>query len=307
MIRAEGLSKRYGDVDAIADVSFEAGDGLVVGVVGLNGAGKSTLLRILAGELLPSAGRVWVGGAEMERDPRAVRSRIGYLPEELPLYLDMRVCEYLAFVGELNGVPRGRLAGRIAEVADKTHIGHQLDRIIGELSMGYRKRVGIAQAILHEPEVVILDELTSSLDPAEIVGMRELVRSLGGDRTVFTSSHNLPEVHETCDTLLVLHEGVLVARGSQRELGVAAEQERVRIEVRGEPAALEDALPSGMAVVSRAVPAAGLIDAVVALGGGEREALVEALVRAGVGVRRLEVHRSDLERVFLQLVGERPA
>ncbi len=308
MISIQGLTKTYGDLTAIADVSFEAQAGQVVGVLGLNGAGKSTLLRILAGELLPSAGRVVVGKADLETDPRGVRSQVGYLPEEPPLYRDMRVHEFLAFVGALNEVPPVELADRLAEVAEQTHIADQLDRIIGELSMGYRKRVGIAQAILHDPEVVILDEPVASLDPAEIVGMRELIRSLVGDRrrTVFTSSHNLPEIHETCDTILVLHQGKLVAQGTEEELGVVSGHERVEIEVRGETGGLSAALPQGMEVVFLKSAGDGLSEAIVDLGGGEPEALVAACVEAGLGVRRLEVHRTDLEAIFLELVSGEP-
>lgn len=308
MIRVEALTKTYGDLTAIENVSFEAQAGQVVGVLGLNGAGKSTLLRILAGDLLPSAGRVVVGEVELETDPRGVRSQIGYLPEEPPLYRDMRVREFLAFVGALNEVPQAKLAGRLAEVAEQTHIADQLERIIGELSMGYRKRVGIAQAILHDPAVIILDELVSSLDPAEIVGMRELIRSLAGDRhrIVFTSSHNLPEIHETCDTILVLHQGKLVAQGTQEELGVVSGHERVKIAVRGETGDVRAALPQGMEMVSLESAGDGSSEAIVDLGGGEPEALVAAFVKAGIGVRRLEVHRTDLEDIFLELVSGEP-
>ena len=304
MISIQGLTKNYGDLTALADVSFETQSGQVVGVLGLNGAGKSTLMRILAGELLPSAGRVVVGEVDLEIDPRGVRSQVGYLPEEPPLYRDMTVHEFLAFVGALNDVPRVELPDRLAKVAEQTHIADQLDRIIGELSMGYRKRVGIAQAILHDPEVIILDEPVSSLDPAEIVGMRELIRSLVGDRrrTVFTSSHNLPEIHETCDTLLILHQGKLVARGTQEELGVVSGPERVEIEVSGETEALRTALPPGMEVISKKSTGEGLSEAIVDLGGGQPEALVAAFVKAGIGVRRLEIHRTDLEAIFLDLV-----
>jgi len=308
MIRVEALTKTYGDLTAIENVSFEAQAGQVVGVLGLNGAGKSTLLRILAGDLLPSAGRVVIGEVELETDPRGVRSQIGYLPEEPPLYRDMRVREFLAFVGALNEVPQAKLAGRLAEVAEQTHIADQLERIIGELSMGYRKRVGIAQAILHDPAVIILDELVSSLDPAEIVGMRELIRSLVDDRRriVFTSSHNLPEIHETCDTILVLHQGKLVAQGTQEELGVVSGHERVKIAVRGETEDVRAALPQGMEMVSLESAGDGSSEAIVDLGGGEPEALVAAFVKAGIGVRRLEVHRTDLEDIFLELVSGDP-
>ena len=302
VVRTERLSKSFGAVTALAEVGFECGAGDVVGVLGLNGAGKSTLLRILAGELLPSSGSVQVGGVEPGVDSRAMRSRVGYLPEEPPLYREMRVRDYLGFVGALNGVSRNELPGRIATVAERVHVGDCLDRVIGELSMGYRKRVGIAQAILHEPDVVLLDEPVSSLDPAEIVGMRELVRSLGGRRTVFTSSHHLREVHETCDSILVLHEGALLAHGTQAELGVLAGRERIEVEVRGTPGEAAGALPAGADVVHAADPGGGVSTLTLEMSDVEREDVAAALVREGLGVRRLEPVRSDLERVFLDLV-----
>ena len=288
---------------ALAGVGFECRAGEVVGVLGLNGAGKSTLLRILAGELLPSSGSVQVGGVELGVDSRAMRSRVGYLPEEPPLYREMRVRDYLGFVGALNGVPRNELPGRMALVAERVHVADCLDRVIGELSMGYRKRVGIAQAILHEPDVVLLDEPVSSLDPAEIVGMRDLVRSLGGRRTVFTSSHHLREVHETCDSILVLHEGALIAHGTQAELGVLAGRERIEIEVRGAVGDAARLLPAGAEMAASEDLGAGSCGLTLDLADVEREDVVAALVASGFGVRRVAPVRSDLERVFLDLVG----
>ncbi len=303
IVRTERLSKNYGAVAALAGIGFECRAGEIVGVLGLNGAGKSTLLRILAGELLPSSGRVQVAGVELGADSRAMRSHVGYLPEEPPLYREMRVRDYLRFAGALNGVQPGRLDGRIADVVDQVHIGDHLDRVIGELSMGFRKRVGIAQAILHEPEVVLLDEPVSSLDPAEIVGMRELVRSLGGERTVFTSSHHLREVHETCDQVLVLHEGALIAQGTQAELGALAGHER--IEVRGAAGDAARSLPAVAAVAAVAASedlGGGLAVLTIDLEDAPREEVVARLVASGLGVRRVEPVRSDLERVFLDLV-----
>ena len=287
---------------ALAGVDFECGAGEVVGVLGLNGAGKSTLLRILAGELLPSGGIVQVGGVELGDDSRAMRSRVGYLPEEPPLYREMRVRDYLGFAGALNGVARRELSGRVAAVAERVHIDDHLDRVIGELSMGYRKRVGIAQALLHEPDVVLLDEPVSSLDPAEIVGMRELVRSLGGRRTVFTSSHHLREVHETCDSILVLHEGKLLAHGAQEELGALAGRERLVVELRGTAADAAGCLPAGAEAIHSADLGSGVVALTLDLSGAEREEVAAALVGAGFGIRRLEPVRSDLERAFLDLV-----
>jgi len=302
IVRTERLSKNYGAVAALAGVGFECRAGEIVGVLGLNGAGKSTLLRILAGELLPSSGRVQVAGVELGADSRAMRSHVGYLPEEPPLYREMRVRDYLRFAGALNGVPPGRLDGRIADVVNQVHIGDHLDRVIGELSMGFRKRVGIAQAILHEPEVVLLDEPVSSLDPAEIVGMRELVRSLGGERTVFTSSHHLREVHETCDQVLVLHEGALIAQGTQAELGALAGHERIEVEVRGAVGDAARSLPAVAAVAASEDLGGGLAVLTIDLEDAPREEVVARLVASGLGVRRVEPVRSDLERVFLDLV-----
>ena len=307
IVRTERLSKNYGAVTALVDVGFECGAGEVVGVLGLNGAGKSTLLRILAGELLPGSGSVQVAGVRLGADSRAMRRHVGYLPEEPPLYREMRVHDYLCFAGALNGVPRRDLASRVKAVADRVHVGDQLDRVIGELSMGFRKRVGIAQAILHEPEVVLLDEPVSSLDPAEIVGMRELVRSLGGERTVFTSSHHLREVHETCDSILVLHEGALIAHGTQAELGALADRERIEVEVRGTLADAARSLPAGAAVVATEDPGGGVAVLTIDLAGAPREAVVARLVASRLGVRRVEPVRSDLEGVFLDLVSaDRP-
>ncbi|MYA07947.1 MAG: ABC transporter ATP-binding protein [Holophagales bacterium] len=302
IVRTDRLNKSYGAVTALAGIGFECDAGEVVGVLGLNGAGKSTLLRILAGELLPSGGSVWIGGVELGDDSREMRSRVGYLPEEPPLYREMRVRDYLGFVGALNRVARHELPDRIDVVAGRVHIDGHLDRVIGELSMGYRKRVGIAQALLHEPDVVLLDEPVSSLDPAEIVGMRELVRSLGGRRTVFTSSHHLREVHETCDSILVLHEGELLAHGSQEELGVLASRERIEIEVRGTAVDVAGRLPAGVDVVDSAEFGDDVCTLTLDLAGAEREEVAAALVGAGFGIRRLEPVGSDLERVFLDLV-----
>lgn len=306
IVRAERLSKTYGAVAALAGVTFECSAGEVVGVLGLNGAGKSTLLRILAGELLPGSGEVQVAGVELGADSRPLRRLVGYLPEEPPLYREMRVRDYLRFVGALNGVSGRDLAGRVGAVAEQVHIGDHLGRVIGELSMGFRKRVGIAQAILHEPEVVLLDEPVSSLDPAEIVGMRELVRSLGGERTVFTSSHHLREVHETCDSILVLHQGALIAQGTQAELGVLAGRERIEVEVRGAPDDAAGILPDGAAVAASEKLAGGLTVLTIDLADARREDVVAGLVASGFGIRRVEPVRSDLERVFLDLVAADP-
>jgi ABC-2 type transport system ATP-binding protein len=308
MIRVEGLSKWYGGVTALDDVSFLAGRGEVLGVLGLNGAGKSTLLRILAGEVNASAGRVEVGNVDMGDDPRAIRGRVGYLPEQIPLYLDMRALDFLTYMGRLNGVEPQALAARLREVAHLTHLTEHLHRVLGELSLGVQKRVGIACAILHQPEVVILDEPVSALDPAEIVGMRALIRSLGGTHTVLVSSHILSEVSETCDRLLVLHEGRLVGKGTeatlQADLGSTL---RFTLQVRGVVAQVEQALPEGTVITGHQALGLGITDVFIEMQDDRRETLVAELVDLGVGVRALVERRSGLEELFLSVVdGARP-
>ncbi len=307
MIRVDALSKDHGDVRALVDVTFEASKGEVLGVLGLNGAGKSTLLRILAGELTPSSGSVQVGDLDLRRDARQVRALLGFLPQEGPLYEDMRVRDFLRYVGRLNGVARTDVDRRIDEVAALTHISDHLRRPIRELSMGYKKRVGIAQAVLHDPRVVLLDEPVSSLDPAEIVGMRGLVRSLGGRHTVLVSSHLLHEVHQTCDRLLVLQDGALVWEGTEQDLAETSTGEvRLGLELVGEPEAILAALPAPQpGVEPPRLEAAGESRwrVQLLLPDAEREALVAALVGASVGVRRIAEERSDLEAMFLRMVG----
>ena len=311
MIHVEALSKDYGDVQALRDVSFQARSGEVLAVLGLNGAGKSTLLRVLAGELTPSSGRVTVGDIDLAARPREVRARVGFLPQEAPLYGEMVVRDFLRFVGRLHGVPRRRLEARIDEVAAITHISDQLPRVIDALSMGYRKRVGIAQAILHDPAVVVLDEPVASLDPAEIVGMRGLVRSLGGRHTVLVSSHILHEVHETCDRILVLKDGALVWEGSEAAMSERSGRGvRLTVVVRGAADDLRAALAPEVApeveLEELTVAGEGLLRAALTLPGDGREAVVARLVGAGLGVREVAERRSALEELFLEMVGSRP-
>jgi ABC-2 type transport system ATP-binding protein len=307
MIRVDGLSKNYGDLEALIQLRFEVAKGENIGVLGLNGAGKSTLLRILAGELTPSAGRVVVGEVDLAEDPHGLRARVGYLPEGTPAYQEMRVRGFLRYMGLLRGMAARELHARIEEVAELTHIKDHLERVVGELSLGYRKRVGIAQAILHRPAVVILDEPVSALDPAEIVGMRGLIRQLGGSHTVVVSSHILSEVHETCDRILVLHHGRLVAEGSEANLashlGVSSDA-RHELVVRGDEARLREAAGPGARIEVLAPLGEGLVRVVVALDGAGPEALVARLVGAGLGVRRVAAQHTDLESVFLSLIQE---
>ncbi|RME01395.1 MAG: ABC transporter ATP-binding protein, partial [Deltaproteobacteria bacterium] len=210
MIELQGLTKFYGTTCAVSDLSCSIPKGEIVGILGLNGAGKSTLLRMLAGDLLPTAGTIRIGEVDAVAEPQRIRARIGFLPEEPPLYDEMTVRGYLRYLARLRGLDARRASARLEEVMARTGIEDYADEPIGTLSTGYRKRLGIAQAIVHEPLLVILDEPISGLDPVQIAQMREMIRSLRGEHTVLVSSHILPEIHETCDEILVLRNGELV-------------------------------------------------------------------------------------------------
>ncbi|MEL6345711.1 MAG: ABC transporter ATP-binding protein, partial [Myxococcota bacterium] len=221
MIEVQSLSRFYGTHQAVKDVSFSIAANEVIGFLGLNGAGKSTTLKVIAGLIPPSAGTVIVDGVDVTQAPVSFRSRIGYLPEEPPLYKEMTVTEFLTFLGRLRGMSRTQLASRMPHVIKTCQLTGREHQVIGELSHGYKKRVGIAQAIIHGPRLVILDEPISGLDPRQIAEMREVVRGLSAEATVLISSHILSEISQTCDRILMLNQGRLVAQGSEDELAQA--------------------------------------------------------------------------------------
>jgi len=306
MIQVEQLSKYYGARAAIRNLSFRIEPGEVVGFLGLNGAGKTTTLRILGCVLLPTSGTVRLDGQDLLTAPRQLKARIGFLPETPPLYEDMTVGEYLAFVAGLRAVEPGRIRGRVTETEERTGLAALDDERISTLSHGYRQRVGVAQALVHAPDVLLLDEPANGLDPVQNVEMRALIRSLRGDHTVLVSSHILPEIAQTCDRLLVVRDGELVAQGSEAEL-----EERlglgsgVELEVGGPVeavAAALRALPGVRAVTVQ--PVAGgrsvlRVDAPDAL----RPALAQVALAAGAQLFRLDVSADRLESLFLKLAG----
>jgi len=210
MIEVRGLTKRYREVVAVDDLSFTVGRGEIVGLLGANGAGKTTTLRILTGFLPATSGTVRVAGFDVFEDPLSVKRRVGYLPETPPLYEPMTAREYLRFVSDLKAIPRRRVREEVERVAERAGVTGVMDRLLGTLSRGYRQRVGIAQALLGDPEVLVLDEPTVGLDPLQIREVRDLVRSFAGRHTVILSSHILPEVAMTCEKVLVLNQGRLV-------------------------------------------------------------------------------------------------
>jgi ABC-2 type transport system ATP-binding protein len=218
MIKVEGLTKRYARNVAVDHISFEVEKGQIVGFLGPNGAGKTTTMRMLTCFMPPTEGSAQVAGFDVTENPMEVKRRIGYLPETPPVYPEMEVIEYLDFVGRIKGVPKANLRSRIDEVMQKTAITDVRNKEIGKLSKGYRQRVGLAQAIVHNPDVLILDEPTSGLDPHQIIETRDLIKGLAGDHTIILSTHILPEVEATCQRVMIINRGKLVATDTMENL-----------------------------------------------------------------------------------------
>ncbi len=324
MVELTNVTKRYGGKRALGPVSFEIDRGDTIGFLGLNGVGKTTLLKILACGLRPSSGTVVIDGFDVLRDPHEVRKRVGYLPELPPVYGDMTVGDYLRFAGRIRGLGAKETASRVRYVEERTRIRDVRDVPARHLSQGYRQRVGVAQAIVHDPDLLILDEPTHDLDPVQIMEMRSMIQGLKESHTILISSHILPEISQTCDRLLVLHDGRIVAAGTEAELGRTLFRSRsLRVSVRLGPeseaetsrterAAAAGAVVERVAAVTRvrtepASPRKASDDGVVSfLVEGRRDARAEvcrALVEAGHDVVELSRADSGLERVFVGLVG----
>jgi ABC-2 type transport system ATP-binding protein len=316
VIEIRQLYKYYGEQRALGPISAEIAQGEIVGLLGVNGAGKTTALRILACDLLPSSGSVRVDGIDVVERPEAVRERIGYLPDVPPLYGDMRVGEYLAFAAKLRGVASKDVPRRVGVVEEMTALADRHGDPISTLSHGYRQRVGIAQAIIHEPKLVVLDEPISGLDPVQIVEMRALVRELGGKHTVLVSSHILSEISETCDRILVIKDGEIAASGTESELTSRLLQGvRIRVTVRSPGTSKPDTearatkILAGVSGVTRAEATASgesgvdLVSFDVDAKSEVRPALVQGLVSAGLEVYEVSRRSHELESVFLRLAG----
>jgi ABC-2 type transport system ATP-binding protein len=230
MIEVQGLCKSYGEYKAVSDISFSASKGQIVGFLGPNGAGKTTTIRMLVTYLPPTAGTARVAGYDIVTQAEEVRKRIGYLPENPPLYGEMTVQEYLRFVAEIKGLPRSALRSKVDEVLERCFIGDVRKKLCQHLSRGYRQRVGLAQAIIHDPEVLILDEPTSGLDPKQIIDIRKLIKSLGESRCVMLSTHILPEVSTVCDKVVIVSRGRVVQESMLADLTRERTLEQVFIE-----------------------------------------------------------------------------
>mgnify|MGYP006271384809 CR=1 FL=1 len=306
MIAAEHVTKYYGAHAAVDDLTFEIATGEAVGLLGLNGAGKTTTLKILSGLLLPTAGGVSVDGMDMARNPEAIRARIGFLPETPPLYEEMTVAGYLEFVARIKGV-QGPVDSAVREALAATDLKDVRDDVIDTLSHGYRRRVGIAQAVVHRPAMILLDEPTSGLDPVQIVHMRQLIRNLRQRHTIIVSSHILSEIHAVCDRIFVLHQGRIAASGTEDELASRVRTATtVQVEVRGQRQALDAALRAFDGRIAHRLEGEqdGVSAARVELRDDQREALAQHLVDAGLGLRELHGVRLELENIFLELTGD---
>ncbi len=304
MIRVDRLTKYFGDRPATRDLSFRIEPGSVVGFLGLNGAGKTTMLRMLAGDLAPSAGTVRIHGRDIAAEPRAVKRQIGFLPEVSPLYPEMTVREYLAYAGGLRGLRGSELRARIPAAAETVGLETVMGQLAGQLSHGYRQRLGIAQATIHRPELVILDEPFAGLDPAQIAEMRALIRRLAGTHTVLLSSHLLSEIRQTCDRLLVMGSGRILADGTEEELQHRLSSE-VAIEViaRGDLTSIQSLLTGLQGVRGVAVQGedSGAHRLRVGCESDLREAIARLLVESGVGLLGLNRSGDELEVLFLKL------
>ncbi len=317
MITVKGLTKRYARTLAVDHISFEVQKGQIVGFLGPNGAGKTTTMRILTCFLPPTDGSATVAGFDVLEQPLEVKKRIGYLPETPPLYPEMEAREYLTFVGRLKGMSGASLAARVAEVSERCAIADVSHKLLGKLSKGYRQRVGLAQAIIHNPDVLILDEPTAGLDPKQINETRELIRSLAGDHTIILSTHILPEVEQTCEQVIIINKGKLVATDSVHNLQNRARgAESVIIEVEGRDSALE------AQTVQRRLESVGGVSRVVfketrnnrssfevesVQDRSIRGDLARAVVESGWNLNELRPSAMSLEEIFLQLTGAEQA
>ena len=306
MIEVKNLTKRYGDHYAVKDLSFKIVNGKIYGLLGPNGAGKSTTMNMMTGCLAPSAGTVNINGFDIYENPVEAKKCIGYLPEQPPLYTEMTPQEYLTFVAGAKGVPHNRIARQVNEVMELTRIDDMKDRLIRNLSKGYKQRVGIAQAMLGNPEIIILDEPTVGLDPKQIIEIRDLIRHLGYSRTIIISSHILSEISEICDEILVIAGGRLVASGTEEELEqMLGQNKKVYLVVRGDEAGVREIL-SGIEGVGAIdvldVPADGQVAMSVSVSSEDlRDAIFFALAEHKYAVLTMEMEEQSLEKIFLSL------
>jgi len=306
VIEVQHVTKRYGPVAAVDDVSFRVEAGQILGFLGPNGAGKTTTMRVLTGYLPPTEGTATIAGFDVLEEPIEVKRRTGYLPESPPLYPDMTVREYLTFIARINRLPAAERPARIDRVMERTSVGDVADRHCSKLSKGYRQRVGLAQAILHNPDVLILDEPTAGLDPKQIIETRELIKELAGDHTIILSTHILPEVAQTCERVVIINKGRVVAEDSPDNLtgrlhGAVTIQ--LQVDTLGaDPTDTLQAVP-GVASVNVGDPGSDgrTVEVQSAQDVDVRRDIANAVVSSGWGLLEMRRARLSLEEIFLQL------
>ena len=305
MIDVKNLTKRYGERTAVNNVSFHVSKGEVIGFLGPNGAGKSTTMRMLTGFLSPTSGSVKIGDCDMAENPLEAKRLLGYLPELPPLYHEMTVRDYLDFVGQLKDLSRSKRKERLDFVLEKCFLQDRRNQMIQQLSKGYKQRVGIAQALIHNPPVLILDEPTSGLDPAQIIQIRALIKELAVDHTIILSTHILPEVQNTCSRVLIISGGQVAAEGNPEQLEAQLQGGmRVSVTVRGPADAVAARVREiqGVGTVTSEVKD-GIVQIDIAVAGGAdiREQLATTIIGAGWGLVELKSVNLSLEEIFLKL------
>lgn len=302
MIKVSGLTKDFGARRAVHNVSFDAQQGEIVGFLGPNGAGKTTTMRILTGYMPPTDGEAIVAGYDVVEESLEVRRRVGYLPETVPLYTDMVVFDYLKFMGELRHLPN--LDDRVDEVLDMVGLMERANGYIGNLSKGMRQRVGLAQALLHRPEVLILDEPTIGLDPSQVVEVRKLIREIGRERTVLLSTHLLHEAQNICDRVLIINKGKIVAEDTIENLQARLiGAERVIVRVRGEADELADTIKQVKGVRGVETKADGAVEFEFSSGKDLRPEVAKQVIKSGYDLLELRPLGISLEEIFLELTG----
>jgi len=312
LIEVEHLTKYYGDFIAIEDVSFDVQKGEIVGFLGPNGAGKTTTMRIMTGFLPPSAGTVRIAGHDVLKNSLEARRNIGYLPETVPLYTEMTVRDYLRFMGKLRQMSSAQIKERVDYVIERLRLNDYANIAIGRLSKGYRQRVGIAQAILHNPEVLVLDEPTIGIDPVQVVETRDLIKSFGKEHTILISSHILPEVSVLCERVVVIHEGRIIAVDKPQNLSVRLRgTEQIKVEVRGPQRDVAARLRQVPGVREMTRQETGQNTAVYTLecepGSNLRETLAAEVVKQNWGLLGLQSSAMSLEDIFLKLTAKAEA
>jgi ABC-2 type transport system ATP-binding protein len=299
-IQVQNLCKTYGSFEALHDLSFDVKKGEILGFLGPNGAGKTTTMRILTGYMPPSSGTARIAGYDVFSDSIEVRKRIGYLPETVPLYTEMSVWDYLDFVARLRDVPNRDAA--IERVMEMTSIGERADSLIGKLSKGFRQRVGIAQAMVHSPEVLIMDEPTIGLDPKQIIDIRNLIKSLASEHTVVLSTHILPEVSQTCSRILIINDGKIVAEDTPERLGARVRgAEHIHLQVAKPAPEIPAELEKIQGVLSAQTSEEGIYEIETNLGSDRRADIAAMAVQRGWGLLELRPISLSLEEVFLKL------